>query len=340
LRAARIPPAHFKFTSFHKELVVLEHICSALLCGVISGAPASQPPRPIQIVAHQEDGCLIKGVILQEKISVVTKYGPLEIPFSDIRRIDFGFHCEPRLENEIILCIKGLSSNDFKVRDHSTKRLVVIGSTAYPLVIKATKSADLECAQRATHIAKEIEGHSPPETLRLKEEDIVYAKAFTVIGRIKDYSFKVVTKYNSQMVLDIESLTAMSLAFVADKKFTIDATRHGSSADDWFKTDVIIEKEMRLSITADGQVDLWPQGPGQYITGPKGYTTAGKGGNFMAGVLLGKVGEQGSIFVIGEKYDGVPQGVGQLFLHIVPSPWNNISTGNYNLSLTTRYANR
>ncbi len=37
-----------------------------------------------------------------------------------------------------------------------------------------------------------------------------------------------------------------------------------------------------------------------------------------AGALLGKVGESGDVFLIGEKYTGTPKGQGKLFL---PSRW-------------------
>jgi hypothetical protein len=92
---------------------------------------------------------------------------------------------------------------------------------------------------------------------------------------------------------------------------------------------------LRLLATADGQVDLWPQGPGQYVCGPKGYTTAGKGVSYMAGTLLGRIGENGKIFVMGERYDGTPGEEGRLYLHIVPSPWNNASSGTFQVHITT-----
>ena len=88
-------------------------------------------------------------------------------------------------------------------------------------------------------------------------------------------------------------------------------------------------------VACDGQIDLWPQGPGQYMTTPKGYTTAGKGSTYMAGALVGRVGENGRIFLIGERYDGAPSDEGRLFLQIVPSPWNNASTGSYHVRINT-----
>ena len=72
----------------------------------------------------------------------------------------------------------------------------------------------------------------------------------------------------------------------------------------WLDSGVIVDPNQRLLILGEGQVDLWPQGPGQYMTGPKGYSTAGKGGTFMAGALIAKVGEHGKAFFVGERYEG------------------------------------
>src|SRR5262245_59794993 len=63
--------------------------------------------------------------------------------------------------------------------------------------------------------------------------------------------------------------------------------------------------------------------------------TAGKGSTYMAGALVGRVGDAGKIFLIGERYDGSPGDEGRLWMQIVPSPWNNASTGSYRVRVTT-----
>ena len=65
------------------------------------------------------------------------------------------------------------------------------------------------------------------------------------------------------------------------------------------------------------------------------FAEAGKGSSFMAGCLVGRVGDAGKAFLIGERYDGTPSEEGKLYLQIVPSPWNNASTGSYRVRVTT-----
>jgi hypothetical protein len=71
------------------------------------------------------------------------------------------------------------------------------------------------------------------------------------------------------------------------------------------------------------------------MAAPKGYNTAGKGGQFMAGALVAKIGEHGKAFFVGERYEGTANEDGRLYLHIVPSPWNNASTGTYRVRVQT-----
>ena len=42
------------------------------------------------------------------------------------------------------------------------------------------------------------------------------------------------------------------------------------------------------------------------------------------------------VFLVGESHDSVPNRDGKLYLHIVPSPWGNASTGVYQVKITPR----
>jgi len=76
-----------------------------------------------------------------------------------------------------------------------------------------------------------------------------------------------------------------------------------------------------------------------FFSGPQGNPDVGgrggPGNRYTPGTLLGKVGESGTPFVIGERYSGAPAGEGKLFLNIVPGPWGGQPAGgNYKVKIT------
>jgi hypothetical protein len=214
--------------------------------------------------------------------------------------------------------------------------LIQVGHFAFPLLQKATRSGDQEVRYRAVSVIKQISERVSPELLRLREEDVIHTTEFTVIGRITSQTLKANSPHFGDVALKLSELRTVHLRQNGGKhELVVDAAKHGSSLDQWCDTGIIVDSQQRMLITSEGQVDLWPQGPGQYLAAPKGYNTAGKGGQFMAGALVGRIGESGKAFLIGERYDGSAQEEGKLYLQIVPSPWNNASGGQYRVRIQT-----
>ena len=59
----------------------------------------------------------------------------------------------------------------------------------------------------------------------------------------------------------------------------------------------------------------------------------GGGRGFAGGALLGRYGESGEPFLIGEDYKGRAFREGKLFLQIAPSPFGTASTGAYKVKI-------
>jgi len=277
--------------------------------------------------------------ILQEDLEVLTKYGKLTIPLCDVRKVDFGLHVPPDVNQQITKSIKRLASDVYKEREVATNDLVGVGHFAFPSLQKASRSGDKEVAYRAVGLLKQISERVSPDLLKLRDEDVIQTSEFIVIGQITSQSMKAHSPHFGEVALRLSELRSMHLRQHGGKQeLLVDAAKHGSGLDQWCDTGVAVDATLRLVITSEGQVDLWPQGPGQYLAAPKGYNTAGKGGQFMAGALVGKIGENGKAFFIGERHDGAVSEEGKLYLLIVPSPWNNASTGQYRVRVQTDHA--
>jgi len=296
----------------------------------------SSPTKPSNAEVRFGDGSIVRMTLLQESLEVQTKYGKLTIPVSDIRKVEFGLHVPAEVSQQINQSIKRLASDVYKERDSATKELIQVGHFAFPMLQKATSSGDQEVAYRAVGLIKQISERVPAELLKLRDEDVIHTSEFTVIGRITSPTIKAHSPHFGEVTLKLSELRTMHVKQQGGKQeLIVDATKHGSALDQWCDTGITVDTALRISIAADGQVDLWPQGPGQYVTAPKGYNTAGKGGQFMAGALIGRIGESGKMFYIGDRYEGPATEEGRLLLQIVPSPWNNASSGQYRVRIST-----
>jgi hypothetical protein len=302
------------------------------------GQGKTDVPRPHLAEVRFGDGSLVRMTILQDDVEVMTKYGKLTVPFREIRRIDFGLHLPDGVGDHIDLSIKQLGSETYKERDGAVKHLVHYGPLAYPFVERATRHPDPEVSQRASGVIKRIAETTAPENLRIKEHDYIQTVEFPVIGRILHPVIKARSTHFGELSLKLSDVRTLFMRTATGAgELVVDAAKYGSASEQWMDSGILVDPSQRLVIVSEGQIDLWPQAPGQYMTGPKGYSMAGKGGNFMAGALIARVGEHGKAFLVGERYEGTPSEEGKLYLQIVPSPWNNASAGAFRVRISMEH---
>ncbi len=321
-----------------KTCVVLG-LMVALIATPAMYAQESPSPQPSLAEVRFGDGSVVRMTLKQDDIEVQTKYGKLNIPLSDVRKVEFGLHVPPEMKQEIAKAVKQLGSEVYKERDRASKELVQAGHFAIPSLHRVSKSSDQEVAYRAASIIKQISERVAPELLKLREDDVIHTTEFMVIGKLTSPTLKAYSPHFGEVSLKLSELRTMHVRQRDTKlDLTVDAAKHGSTPDQWCETGITVDTGQRLVVTSSGQVDLWPQTPGQYMAAPKGYNTAGKGGQFMAGALVGKIGENGKAFYIGDRYEGSVTEEGKLYLLIVPGPWNNASTGTYRVRVQTDHA--
>jgi hypothetical protein len=120
----------------------------------------------------------------------------------------------------------------------------------------------------------------------------------------------------------------------------------------WLNTTFTCDGRTPIIVTAKGQIDMLP-GQGGQPAGPNGIVGGGRfgPGGIMAmkgqriagainpqlhgGWLIGKVGEDGEPFLIGDRYEGRPDTEGNLFLTIGPGPWGP-SIGTYDVKINRK----
>src|SRR5438552_2423016 len=102
------------------------------------------------------NGSLVRLSVVQDKIDVSTQFGKLTVPLKDIRRIEFGVHVPEGVDKKVGEAIKQLASGDFKEREGAVRELVALGAYAYPALMQAMKSTELEVSKRARDAVAKI----------------------------------------------------------------------------------------------------------------------------------------------------------------------------------------
>lgn len=316
----------------------LAGLCAASVTFSEEGTSAKED-KPISADIRLGDGSLVRTRLLDDTLDVMTKYGKLSIPFREIYRIDVGLHVMPEKQQEIVQAIAALGSAVYREREDATCLLADAGPVAYSFLKKVRTTTNPEATKRIEALLKRLETTFPREILLRKEVDVVHAKEFKMVGRILLPALKCYSMHLGNLALSPAELRTIHVRTTAagTHDLAVNAATHGSEAGQWLETGLFVDEYSHLVVTAEGKVDLHPQLPGGYMSTPKGYTCVGKDSTFMAGSLIGRIGEKGKPFLISERYEETRREEGTLYLHIVPSPWNNASVGTYRVLVTIRH---
>jgi hypothetical protein len=301
-------------------------------------------PGSSDVEVRFNDESIVRMVILQENIEVATKYGKLSVPSKDIRRIEFGAHLADGLGQKIEGLVQDLGSKSFQDREAAGKRLLALGPKAYAALSTAALGTDLEVSHRAQALIKKLKDQFTAQELVVRENDLIQTVEFPIVGRVVSPALRTRTAYFGEPEIQVSQLRSIRWVGQGGREVvTVDAAKNGNGQ--WLETTVEVSAGEHLSIRATGEVDLQPGNPGNAVCGPAGFNqggfVGGRGGfaggglnrRQLAGALLGRIGETGEIFLVGNHYQGrAPQG-GKLRLQISPSPFGAGATGSYRVTI-------
>ncbi len=294
---------------------------------------------PLDVEVLFTDGSLVKVTLLDTKVEIVTRYGKLQVPLSEVRRIELGVRYPEGALQKIQDAIARLSDPDYKKREAASKELAAFGELAYPLIKRvAATSNSPEAVKRAKALVQEMRDKIPEEKLALRDQDVITTYDFAIAGHIEAPSFKARSPLLGEV--DVKLIQARTLRWFGttnEVKVSVDSAKYGMRNEMWLDSNVEISGD-KIQIEAKGTVDLMPQSPGQIVAGPEGNQQngvfRGNGARFgVPGALIAKIGN-GQPFLVGSKYDGSPKGEGKLMFRIEPSPWGQMS-GSFELTIVT-----
>jgi hypothetical protein len=296
---------------------------------------AKSGPPAAEVVARLHDGTVIRKAVLRDGVVVVTRFGKLTVPAADIRRIEFGFHLPDNVAREVEAAVKQLGSEEYKQREAAGQRLVALGFRAWPALQAASRSPDKEVATRAKAALERVRKEVPLEMLSLPEQDVVHTRDCVLAGRVEGEALKARSESLGELALRLTELRALQSAAVDRADVAVEASQFGNGTGKWADSGTTVEPGVGLVVSASGRVDLTPDRPGQHVSGPAGYAAQGAYGAYQAGTLLGRIGEDGPVFAVGQQYQGHSGKGGKLYLYIVPLSGGNGSTGSYQVKVSS-----
>jgi hypothetical protein len=315
----------------------------ACLAGLALAARADDPPGkkkpadpPELAEVRMADGSAVRMTLTQSVVEITTRYGKLEVPVGDVRRIEFGFRYPDGVLPRIEASARQLDATDPRDREAAVQGLLEYRELSYPTLKRLAGGTDAELAKRAAEVIRKLEEKVGADRLKVKDLDTIHATEFTLAGRIEAPTLKARTTYFGEVTVQVSELRTIRFlgGTGGEAELVVEAAKYAAlSQDVWLDTEVDVADGAAVEIQAAGIVDLWPQG-GNYKVGPDAMPRMGTSpdGN-PSGMLLGRIGEKGKVFQVGAKYSGTPSESGRLYLRIACSPWNNASTGSYTVKI-------
>jgi hypothetical protein len=294
-------------------------------------------PEPHRVDVRLADGSTVRMTVTQPLLEITTKFGKLSIPTNEIRHVEFAMRYGPGVAEKLAAAADRLGSDDFNEREAATAELLAFQELAYPTLERLTKHKDKEVRRRAEEIIVILRDKLPEEKFRFRTQDTVAADAFTVVGKIEGTTLKAKSQFFGEVTLNLADLRGLRRAGEAgEKEIVLDLAKYGVPQVVWLNTGVEVTRDMALEIRAYGESDLYPIGAERmaYRTNPNGSRMWGVSRDQKTpGMLLGRIGERGKEFEIGEKYEGTPGAEGKLYLRVGGSPWHNVPAGEYRVKI-------
>lgn len=179
-------------------------LMAAILIGIPFATTAAPPQlstasattttfRGPEIDVRFIDGSTLKVRLLDESIDLNTKYGPLKIKSSDIRRVDFASRIPPEIAEKIGQAIVALGNPEHNVRLQAVADLKAFGPRAYSAIQKATQHEDPEIAQKAEDLLDFFKLRYTEDQLQIRDRDIVQTDDSRITGQLNTTSLRIGT---------------------------------------------------------------------------------------------------------------------------------------------------
>jgi hypothetical protein len=311
-------------------------LCCLLTSCIAAAEPATRKTPPPEMVAHFNDGSMVRRVCLADSVELQTRYGKVTVPVAEIRRVEFASRVSEETSRRIDRALEQLASRSFAQREAATKELQGLGFRGYHTVKKLADAPDKEVARRVREVLAHIEQNLTPEQLRQRTQDTIHTGDSVLTGQIVGMQLKGRTTTFGDMRLAVAEMRELHLE-TQSAAVSLDGLTLGTAERRWIDSGLTVDAGGELRVAATGQMDLMAKDqPGQHLCTPDGHASFAKTPEgMMPGMLIGRIGENGQPFVIGSQCQmKALNGSGKLFLSVIPAAPGQLQ-GSYQVRLKT-----
>jgi LCCL domain len=169
----------------------------------------SEKYHPAEVSIQCTDDSVLRVKVLDETLELVTKYGNLRIPASDVRQIDFATRVPPEVTSRIAALITELGHPDYATREKASAQLRQYREHAYLPLVKAAKTADPEVGRRADEAIRFIQHKMPAGIPEPREFDVVFTDNDKLTGLLKTGTLKVQTGQFGEQALRLTDVRCL-----------------------------------------------------------------------------------------------------------------------------------
>src|SRR5262245_15515475 len=171
------------------------------LAAIVASAPendesATTETKPLDARAMEvqlADDSILKLMLADERIEIVTPHGTLQVPTNEIRRIEFAQRLPEEAARHIAQLIERLASPDSEVHEAAAADLIERKEQAYLALLRATKAGDPQLAPHAAAALKKLRSKLNKRDLTLRDDDLIETGDAKIAGRIANPALKVTT---------------------------------------------------------------------------------------------------------------------------------------------------
>lgn len=271
---------------------------------------------------HMWDGSILGGEIESDSIDIETDFGPLVVPVSRLVKLFPGLQSLPDLNSKIEALVAGLGDKDFDVREKSQQELIAMGVQIRSALDGFENGGSAERKKRLGEVRtaldaliEDFEDVEQESGQPLVVGDTVVTPDFSIVGKIKNDSFRVKNKFGL-LTIQLADIRIANRGMEQEpdairKTVTVPGTAFFQTKS--VSSGIRVNPGDRIEINATGIVNWTNRNK---TSSPNGIPNYGSYKGIHCGTLCARIGKEGAIQKVGNDSEFVVQQVGILYLAI------------------------